>query len=75
MEQTLKEDEYWYVKNKNSDKQYLVKIVSHNQLFAIVKDVKADKYSFVSIDDSRLFTQVEFIKKWEPNWFWKKMGY
>lgn len=79
MDKRPREGEYWYFvfENHYSKKlhfAYIDSILINSDIY-IIKNLKTDKLEMVCDYDNLLFRRVSFIKKWEPNWFWKLLGY
>lgn len=64
--------EYYYVSIVMGDKSSvtLEKIVSIDGT-VVVLESGCFIYGMKSVD----YTELQYFKKWEPNWFWKMLGY
>jgi hypothetical protein len=58
-------DEYWYVLNEFSNQLDILKIVEYGKDLTKVNCYYVDYYVY----SDRL------MKKWEPNWFWRLLGF
>lgn len=79
MDKRPREGEYWYFvfENHYTKKRhfaYIYTVLPDSDIY-IIKNLKTNKLEMVRDYDNLFFRRVNFIKKWEPNWFWKLLGY
>jgi len=68
--------EYWYIKcHFTGAKTVLVKVTGIYHYYIVVN--KVDNNAAIAINRNGSFQHfsVDWIKKWEPNLFWKFLGY